>query len=482
MATSVYLSNDRIQAVTGAMSRGSVSVSKACEKSIQEGCFLNGMITDEALLLGQIEEFWHENNLPKKDIFLLVYGTQYMIKTLQLPKMKDAEILKILPNEFAENGSLENAVCDYRILSEEKGMLTLLAVMAEKTFVKSFVDLFGKLGIRLSGFGPARDAEIKLLGFLPQMKEETCILQVSNGINVSSILWGKGQYMYASDTRIYSDPGTESWAIEMARNTNAILQFYAGLNRLSPIEKIYVGGFTNEEKQVYGEASRNYCSLEAEYLDGKSVVKASPEVFNEYLGTIGSLIQEKKNINLYDQYWKSSKERQGRIGLLKCCILPAVVLACCLGLLAGMLAAGIKKQNELEELTAAMQDAAYQESFRQAQELNKNVNGLTHKLSSIKSVSESLATYPLVNASVINTISSCGQGAVTSEVQSYVAETGALELYAVADQVTDINRFIDNLKGSGLFEQIEYSGYGFMESEKLYNINVVCYLAPTAGR
>lgn len=484
MATSVYLSNDKIQAVTGNVSGGTIVLEKACERQIPEGCFLNGMITDEALLLEQIQAFWEENRLPKKDIFLMVYGTQFMMKTVKLPKMKDAQIQNIMPKEFADMGNTENTVCDYMFLDEDKetGMQNLLGVMAEKTFIEIFVNLFEKLGIRLSGFGPGRDAEIRLMGFLPHMMEETCILQILNGMNVSSILWSRGQYLYASDTRIYSDRGTEGWGMEMARNTNAILQFYAGLKRPHPIEKIYIGGFSGEEKAVYGEYSRNYCSLEAEFLNGEGVVKADPQEFSEYLVAVGSLVRGRKNINLYEQYWKTSPKRLERIRLLKRCAIPGAVLVCCLAVTAGMLVVKIKKQDRLDEVTAAMQEPSYQEKYRDSQALILEMDGLKHKLASVKNVSESLLSYPRVNGTVMDTIGSCGRGVVTSEVQSYVAETGALELYAVAAQVTDINVFIDNLKASGLFRAVEYSGYGFVENDQTYNINVVCYMASTAGR
>jgi hypothetical protein len=67
-------------------------------------------------------------------------------------------------------------------------------------------------------------------------------------------------------------------------------------------------------------------------------------------------------------------------------------------------------------------------------------------------------------------------------VKSYSADNGSLSVDAKAEEVTLINQFIDVLEASGIFDDIQYTGYVYNEETMLYTINVTCYLSENAGK
>ena len=78
MTTSVYLSNNNINAVVGS-GGGKIRVKRVCSTQIPEGSLINGIITNEADLAEQLKEFWAANKLPKKDVSLVINSSQFVL-------------------------------------------------------------------------------------------------------------------------------------------------------------------------------------------------------------------------------------------------------------------------------------------------------------------------------------------------------------------------------------------------------------------
>ena len=101
---------------------------------------------------------------------------------------------------------------------------------------------------------------------------------------------------------------------------------------------------------------------------------------------------------------------------------------------------------------------------------------------SITYIDEALASYPAMNSSIVETVMDCAGDRASVSVQSYLAETGLLTLNTEAGEAALINEFVDALYDSGLFREIDYTGYTYSEARDTYTINVLCYLQEHAGK
>ena len=187
MTTSVYLSNNTINAVVGTGGRR-IRVKRVCSVEIPEGSLINGIITNETDLSDQLKEFWAQNKLPKKNVALVINSSQFVLKTLTLPKTNDRKIREVLPMEFGDVTDQKDPVLDYMIESAEKKTLSLHAVMTDRSFVQGYLNLFKGLGIKVSSISVARTCRNKLLGTLKQVRDKVCVIHMIDGTSISNFI------------------------------------------------------------------------------------------------------------------------------------------------------------------------------------------------------------------------------------------------------------------------------------------------------
>ena len=104
------------------------------------------------------------------------------------------------------------------------------------------------------------------------------------------------------------------------------------------------------------------------------------------------------------------------------------------------------------------------------------------QLYAIDKVREDVATYPVATDDVISIIRVCAAGYASVEITGFNAEAGSLDLTAKAAEVDMIKEYIYRLMDEKIFSDVHYTGYHFDESTQLWNIDVTCTLAESAGR
>jgi hypothetical protein len=83
---------------------------------------------------------------------------------------------------------------------------------------------------------------------------------------------------------------------------------------------------------------------------------------------------------------------------------------------------------------------------------------------------------------VIQLIDTCASNYVTVQFGSFDADSGRVILTAEAENVDDINKFIRELNSQDIFQKVDYTGYSYDTTAKLWDINVTCTLTEAAGR
>ncbi len=488
MTVSVYLSNNNIDAVIGTTGK-SVRIRRVCHTQIPEGSLINGIITNEADLAEQLKSFWEENKLPKKGVSLVINSSQFVLKTITLPKVKDKKIREMLPMEFHDVTDQKDPILDYMVASaREKNTISVNAVMVERSFIQGYLSLFDAIGVKVSAINVARASRTRLLGTLRQLRDQTCVVMIVDGSNISSMFWADKEVIYATQRRVFSEPGTPQFGAELARQVSSIQQFAITQQIQHKIEKAYVAGTTAQEFEIYRQSVEEMgMDVEFATLDPEKHIRMNKQIeedYSHYLAQIGDLMRGKHDINLVPIAKKKVKEKASGPVVWKQYVIPPVAL-----LLVGGVAAGVlfyddrKKTKELEALQAYLNDPSHLDVLAKSEILQAQIAELTATVEQIERIGECISSYPHMNSRVVQQLQECASGqAVELAIRSYDASNGVLNVDTKGEQVALINRFIDTLEASGIFDDVQYTGYSYNESENLYTINVQCYLAEQAGK
>ena len=101
MSVSVYFSNQIIQIATG--TRGAKGkLTNVYTTMAPEGSIINGIVMDAESLGQHVKNFWEQNNLPKKDVYLIVNSNKIAGKNLEVPNMNPKKTLAFIIREFAD--------------------------------------------------------------------------------------------------------------------------------------------------------------------------------------------------------------------------------------------------------------------------------------------------------------------------------------------------------------------------------------------
>ncbi|WP_343246431.1 type IV pilus biogenesis protein PilM [Diplocloster hominis] len=259
MNTSIYLSNQNIQILTGSGGRSKVSVKNVFQAKAPEGSLINGVITSEAELAECLGRLWSQYRLPRTNVGLVIDSTKFVTKILTLPAVKGNKLQELVKREFSDLGDREKLLFDYMILNKDsKGrMLKILAAAAERDFIGSYVQLFEKLKISISSVNVALAAELKILDIHPALRGRTCILELLDGDNLVNTLIVNGEYKYSSRSRLFQEHGTEGFALDIARNVSGILQFHASERSEYAITDVFLGGFSKENEMLCVDSIRS---------------------------------------------------------------------------------------------------------------------------------------------------------------------------------------------------------------------------------
>lgn len=480
MITAVYLSNRNVQVLLGNASREKAQVLKVYETTVPEECLINGIITDKELLADYLKRFWEQNRLPTKNIKLVINSSQFILKSLELPKMKQAQLLEVLDKEFSDVERRHDPIYSYRVLSEQSSSVKILATMTERSFVGGFLELFSEIGVEVAGVNTALGCAVRLLERLPDLKGKTCVIQLMEDNNLTNILWADGGYEYSSRSRLFSDHGTESMGTEVSRTINNLMQFYASLNREEPLKEVYTCGMQEEDLR-YCVGGMQSLGMEVGRLQASDVIAfttpARTQEAGNYVFLLGSLFTSKRDRNLMTSY-KRGRAGNAAAGQVVKRILPAAVtLGICTAATAGMLVYNGSLQRQADALSDYLTDPSNVEKSSKSSDLESQMARIARKMSAAREAMDALNSYPRVDSSVESSISKAAGGSVSTEIRSYDAEEGALTLKASSARVESINGFITKLNGLAIFRKVEYSGYTFNTDKEIYDINVICYLS-----
>lgn len=245
--TSVYISNENIQVVTGTRSGSRVKISQIVTGKLGEGCVIGGVITDENLLREQLASFWKMHRLPKSGLRLIIESSSVSTKILNLPNVRSNFLIGLVKESFSEF-EMESAVCDYAVLGAgDDGGVRVLGAITEAGFVRSYISLFAAAGLKLGSIGLAVCGQLRMAQLCRELKQSSYILAVCDKNIVSQFLFVEGGYRFSKRQRVLYDRDTPEFTDEIARMISTLIQFKKSENISAEITDVFLCGASEQE-------------------------------------------------------------------------------------------------------------------------------------------------------------------------------------------------------------------------------------------
>ncbi len=478
MATILYLSNKLVQAVEAREKGKTITVQNIWQDKAPEGSIINGIITDEETFLTWIKTFFTKNKIPKKEVILVVNSTQFGHKILEFPKVKESELKKMIPREFAENRSEDTlfTYCELETDSTQKKQ-RILATAVERIFLQSYLAFFKQAGIELSAIESGISSLVRLFMHAPEIQKRTCLIQVLDGQEVISLLFVKGNYYYSQKNRLFESELPQECQQSLESITDKILQFVTAQHITEPVELLYLCGKRQQELFEL--------MPERQLFRGEKILAfthAARKKKYDFVYGAGCLLGKKQGTSLYKQIKQEQKEKKKRRELFSLLLPSLLVLLLCLVITAFMgntYRTGIKELNRLQK---SMQEADTVNNHASYKMSTASVASMEGRISEVETIWEHLMSYPTMNSSIEEVLKECAAEDVSLSVLSFQRDSGVLTINASAKDVRSINGFITNLQNQEVFEAVEYNGYTYVSGLDYYNIHVVLCMAESAGR
>lgn len=227
MGICVHLSGGRIRVICGSRNKKGVVINKLVSAPMPDGAMINGVITGDADIKDALKKLWKENRLPKGKIGIVIDSGSVAHKALTVPITNSKNICDIIRREFAELEG-QDMIFDYTVqqplLPEGGGQI--LAFGAERTFIGSYVDLFGGIrGVKIGRITSAQESAVSFMRSCPAMQGGTYIIAVIDGNILSLMLFAENLYKFSNRSRLLAEEGTPEYADEIAYAISSLIQF-----------------------------------------------------------------------------------------------------------------------------------------------------------------------------------------------------------------------------------------------------------------
>ncbi len=487
MSVSVYLSNQIIQIALG--TRGKRGSLKAVYTTVApEGSIINGIIMDSEALGGHLKSFWEMNNLPKKDVYLVLNSNKIAGKNLSAPILNEKKTQGFIMREFAD---MQREDADNTLSFIQMGMdrhsktRKLYAEMAPKDQLKEFIQLFEGMGITLKGIISGESSIIGYAGQTIVKLAKTFVLQIINGNLVSNVLFADGEFKYYNSVRCFNEPGTEAYLDDLARSLNQMEQFMGSQKITSPIECVLIAGTAGQNLPLYRRAVADH-GINAPVDMINTGIVSDPELEQQAqmaLYAVSGLFDQGRASNFLSYFdakeeGKTAMDPKTRSRIIAV-VATFIVMAVGFGIVLTLRLIRDAKYNEVHEYNTKtatkLQLMAYDEAVAKR-------DSMLSKYNAIQFVSKCVDTYPICNEEIVKILKDTAQGYATIEINSFNAENGKVGFTAEAKNVNDIYLYIDRLLKEDIFKYVEHTGYTYDNKTGYYNIHVDCTLAESVGR
>lgn len=294
METSLYISNEKLYAVTGGETGRKLTIRSYAETPLPAGSVLNGTITDEGQFVAALSRL-SETAGRLKNVRLLLNSSQIYVKRTVLPKLPKKKLMELVAGEFADldHDADDELVYDCMVLGENGAGQgnTMFACAAKRSLIASYAELFAAQKIGVSCIDATQSAMIKLVRLL-MPADETFVVLSFDGNMLDATLFIQNQFRFNNRTRLIAERGTAECTGEISRMVSSIIQFNSSERSGQSIGHVYVLGAHGNEQAMLQSLTTAY-DIPAETLadpGGRIVAPDAAFPLSEYALAAGNLM------------------------------------------------------------------------------------------------------------------------------------------------------------------------------------------------
>ena len=288
--TSVYISNGSVHVVKGSQAGQKVNVQSINETEIEEGCILNGVITDPAALKQSLESA----HIDAKSVSVVIDGSSVITKLIDVPMLRDQKsLLTIIADSFQDIENREAMITDYMVIDQqnEQGGATVLATMVERDFLAEYIELFQSLGLKIDSIDIALACMIKYIMNINKLFEETFVYAVMDRNTLTLTLFVDGNYRFSRRVRLMADLNSKDELFdEIVRVLLNLVQFNKSEKTNHDITDFYFSGFLPAGHEFYFQLTEAVGVNVAAASHPEEIKYKGTENVNDFVYAIGNLI------------------------------------------------------------------------------------------------------------------------------------------------------------------------------------------------
>ncbi len=484
LSVSVYLSNQQIQIAVG--NRGKkAGLTNVYTALAPEGTIINGIVMNTKNFVEFLKDFWNKNNIPKKDVYLVINSNKIAGKQIDLPKMNTDKAINFIQREFADMGRDEESEQVYGYTSlgvnAKEKMEKVYAESTPAELLHDYEQIFKELEIELKGIFSGEGSIIGIAKETALKQAKTFILQLANDNLLANVIFVEGEFYYYNSVRCFNAPGTQEHLEECAKSLSQISQFLQTRGLKGQFEKVLLAGGEPSQIAAYEDLIKSQgINTPAEAFQpgiGKGI--RDKEAAN-FLFPIAGLYDFGKESNLLLRM-NTKKKDDAKVNKFKAramiCIavfvlmLISVAICWTLRFISKAQLDELKDYNRKVEMDVIRYD-----------ELSAENDSLEEEFNSMDIITQKIDSYPIATEEVIQVIKDAAKGYAEITIGDFDAEQGVLTVTAKAADVDLINQYIKILNKKDVFNSVNYTGYSYDSASNLWDIHVSCTLAESAGR
>ena len=490
MSVSVFFSNKNIQIVIGKSKGKSIYIDRLIEAPMPENSILNGVIIEGGgeAISAKLKELWSVNRI-SGNVDLIINSPQFISNRTTMPIItKSGKVTDYLDKQANsdEFGRFESPLKGWYLIGTNNKEKTqnVVTEVAERTFIENYIKIFSDAGITLNSVHDGVSLATELLATC--IKGSTAIYMIRDAQMLVTILYENGKYYYNSTKRLFQQPGTEEFAAEIRSNISGIKQFASSKHLESSITDVFFAGMDPDDVamlQKYLAETDSDITVHGTTAPSHIHFKKWNDRLSSFVYPISGLIVPKAGFPVLKAVKKNDEKYARKVELVKRSIPVAILTAILLLVTVFMLVVRLntaKRLRELEDYNSrpdVIQSAMEYDAFITRSSRNGAVQGGVDLLNTY------IETYPVPDSSINNKIlDAASKHNVTVEFSSYDSGSGVFSTTASSPIVENINMFIADLLDMDIFENVDYTGYSWNESDGAWSIKVICTLSGQSAK
>ncbi len=260
LSVCVYITNSKIQVLTGTYVKNKLQVQNFYEDELEEGCILNGIIMNAYGLQTALNDMWQKYNLPRQGVHLVVNGSSINVKPMKIPQTAPEGIRGLIRTEFRDLDNIQDLLVDYSVINprNEDGSCSILAVLSTREFIMNYVGLFKEAQIEIEVIDLVQNCLIKLVKHLKSLQDKTFTVFILDKNMLMQCLFSKNDFVMTRRSRILADISDPGFEREIGQNINSIIQFNKSEQTGSDITDLFFCGFPPEAVQLLPRFAENF--------------------------------------------------------------------------------------------------------------------------------------------------------------------------------------------------------------------------------